>query len=166
MLMTSLPTLDEAQACVSYDPETGLFYRKHGLGGIAAGAVSGTVNSHGYVQLRINWRLVKAHRLAWFMTHGYWPTDIDHINGVRTDNRLSNLRESDRRRNGQNMQCHRQGRLAGARQAPSGRWTAKMTVGRKAKHIGTFDTEQEAHDAYMAECRKITEKREIRNEQS
>lgn len=166
MLMARLPSLDEAVACVSYDPETGLFHRKHGLGGIAAGAVSGTVNSHGYVQLRINWRLVKAHRLAWFMTHGYWPTEIDHINGIRTDNRLSNLRESDKRRNGQNMRCHREGRLPGTCKAPSGRWSAQLTIGRKRKHIGTFDTEREAHDAYMAECRKLTDNREECNEQS
>lgn len=156
MLMNKLPSLEEARACVSYDPTTGLFHRKHGLGGIAAGAVSGSVNSHGYVQLRVNWRLVKAHRLAWLMTHGYWPTAIDHINGIRTDNRLGNLRESDKRRNGQNMRCHREGHLPGTRYTPSGKWAAQLTVKGKRKHIGLFDTAQDAHEAYMAECKKIS----------
>lgn len=60
-------------------------------------------DSTGYIRIRINGVKYKAHRLAWFCYHGQWPDgDIDHINGVRHDNRIANLRVVTNKQNHEN----------------------------------------------------------------
>ena len=95
-----------------------------------------------------------AHRLAWLYTHGKWPSKyIDHINGVKTDNRIANLREAD---NGENMQNQRRARrnsktgLLGVRwNRASGNYVAVITVNRHVINVGSFKTAEEAHEAYL-----------------
>lgn len=89
---------------VSYDPLTGIFrWRYYRFRCPPAGAVVGSLNARGYLRTLINKEFHFLHRLAWFYVHGVWPKDIlDHANGVKTDNRIANLREADTRRNAYN----------------------------------------------------------------
>lgn len=96
-------TQEYLKSLFHFDSETGLFFRlvsrnrKYKVGDIA-----GTKSFHGYIHLTIDGKVYKAHRLAWFYVHGYWPKEqIDHINGIKDDNRLCNLRKVT---NAQNMQ--------------------------------------------------------------
>ena len=92
-----------------------------------------------------------AHRLAWFMTFGYWPEHIDHINGVRDDNRLCNLRECTKMQNAANR-CQRKDSKQPAKgiyHHKSGGWVASIQVRKDRRYIGYFKTEQEARLAYQ-----------------
>ena len=85
----------------SYDPETGVFTwiktRMRPYLGRPAGSLS---NQSGYIVLTINNKHYQAHRAAWAFVYGEWPADdIDHINRVRTDNRICNLRSCTRGQN-------------------------------------------------------------------
>lgn len=145
-----------------YDPETGLFtWRQNRRGHIRIGDVAGFARSDGYVRIVVDQRRAWAHRLVWLYVHGEWPTQqIDHINGNPSDNRLANLRDVAPRINMQNERQGRRrkgpGQLLGAHWcATSGRWKSSINVNAKPLHIGVFNTEQQAHDAYIAAKRRL-----------
>lgn len=80
-----------------YDPETGIFTRRGGVKGFGAESPVGGPDTYGYTRIGVDRRRHRAHRLAWLYVYGRWPIgDIDHINGDRTCNVLSNLRECTR----------------------------------------------------------------------
>lgn len=91
---------------------------------------------------------------------GEWPVrHVDHINGCRDDNRWENLREVDNTTNIENRQRanknSRSGLLGAHWNSRSGQWDAGIMVARKSRLIGSFDTPEAAHAAYLAEKRKV-----------
>ena len=94
-----------------YDKETGKFWWTQRGQGRQTEVPAGSVNSDGYVCLMWEGKKVQAHRLAWFLTYGYWPRVIDHINRVRTDNRIENLREVTHKENQRNAGPHKDKRI-------------------------------------------------------
>lgn len=118
-----------------YDPETGEFHW------LRNGKVAGG-KDHGYLRICISGKLLKAHRLAWLYVHGYFPEhDIDHINRVRDDNRISNLREVSRTCNARNA-SGKAGSSSGVKGVHKvrDRWTATITVNGYTISLGTFLT--------------------------
>lgn len=93
-----------------------------------------------------------AHRVAWAIATGAWPpADIDHINRVRDDNRLCNIRPVSRSQNSTNRRS-RAGKpdsLVGVFPGKAGRFRALICAGKKSRHLGTFDTPEEARTAYL-----------------
>jgi HNH endonuclease/AP2 domain len=142
---------------VEYDPETGIFTNRITRANRAkAGDVCGTNAGNGYTASNILGWHVRNHRLAWFYVYGKWPIDlIDHIDGDRANNRISNLREANRTEN----QCNRridQRSKTGVKGVflcgKSKKYKAQITLGRKKFHVGTFRTVEEAEVA-MKEAR-------------
>jgi hypothetical protein len=153
-----------------YDPETGIFTRKViTTNRVKVGDVAGSPNQKGYINIMVCGRLHPAHRLAWFYVHGVWPKgQIDHINGIRDDNRIANLREATNSQNKQNMRTARadnESGLLGVRwHKRDRRWHARIMVDGAPKHIGSFGTSEEAQAAYMAAKRRLHEFGEIAKE--
>lgn len=145
-----------ARELFRYDEASGqLFWRVNRGRTAKAGQVAGHVDSkHRYRVIRFLGRLTMAHRIAWLYVHGVWPSgDIDHINGVRDDNRIENLRDVSRSANLQNQrQASRNnkcGMLGVSLHKETGKFVAQIMAGRKQKYLGLFDTAEEAHAAYL-----------------
>lgn len=89
---------------------------------------------------------LKAHRVVYFLEHGSWPEQVDHINGVRSDNRPENLRSADAFTNQHNVL-----NVKGAwKEVSSGytRYRAKIVAYGKCIYLGSFPTMEEAAQAY------------------
>jgi len=85
---------------LNYDPNTGEFRWRQDVGTrIKAGQLAGSTGSHGYVVLTYQKVPLLAHRVAYFIIHGYCPPVIDHVNRVKGDNRAANLREATQTQN-------------------------------------------------------------------
>lgn len=136
-------SLDELKRRLSYNPETGVFLVKLPRGGRRAGTVAGGLRTLGYRTVNLLGFHYKEHRLAWFYVHGTWPSSqLDHVNGVRSDNRLSNLRECSQAENSQNHGTSRASKtgVTGVRFLPRDSvYHASITVAGKAHHLGSFN---------------------------
>lgn len=148
-----LVTGDELRVKFNYNAETGIFTRKNGK-------VVGSWDVHGYKTVRIGRRSYKLHRLAWLYVNNIWPHgDIDHINGVRYDNCISNLRDVSRQVNLQNQRkptsINKSTGVLGVYPTRVGTFYAAISINNKKKHLGTFETMQEASEAYLVAKRLL-----------
>ena len=146
-------TQSELSALFHYDPETGNFTRLITVKYNAIkGSVAGSISTNGYLRIRIRNKYYLSHRLAWLYVYGCWPTQfVDHINGVKTDNRINNLRQAEGSQNYYNtgMRSHNTSGAKGVSlHARTGRWKARCSVNKREFHLGLFDTVSEASAAY------------------
>lgn len=143
---------------LAYDPGTGLFRWKVRKNGIHPDGIAGTVQKAGYVTIGVNGKTHLAHRLAWLFTFGEFPSQlIDHINGDRGDNRIGNLREASASQNGRNRKgkTNRHGLKGVTWLEKSKKWRASAQHLGTKKHIGLFETPEEAHQAYIAFVNRV-----------
>jgi hypothetical protein len=145
-------TAEKARELLEYSQETGLFTWKQRVGNVAAGSVAGALSNRGYTQIKVGGAAHSAHRLAWLWMTGEWPVlSIDHINGVRTDNRWRNLRLADPYQQGYN-QGNRKSNTVGLKGVSLNKRLNKFQVqvrhGGKRTYVGIFDTPEQAHSAY------------------
>tara|TARA_R110000737_G_C14381721_1_gene450659 strand:+ start:138 stop:686 length:549 start_codon:yes stop_codon:yes gene_type:complete len=110
--------------------------------------------SDGYKTGRIFNRNYKAHRVIWAMVHGKWPADqIDHINGIRGENRIENLREvtnAENMRNAAMPRINTSGVVGVHWYEKNGRWVAQIKANGKTKHLGSFIDKADAIAARAA----------------
>ncbi len=127
---------------------------------VSPGDAAGVINATGYVYISIDKEKWRAHRLAWFYVHGVAPLrHIDHINGIRSDNRISNLREATVSANQQNLRIaqknSRTGKLGVAVNGQG--YCARIMVKGKQLYLGQFSTSDDAHEAYLKAKREMHE---------
>ncbi|MBA3670269.1 MAG: HNH endonuclease [Sphingomonas sp.] len=105
-----------------------------------------------YVHINLGRFLYKAHRLAWLIVHGEWPEEIDHISGVGTDNRLTNLRNVNHAENSRNRRLRSDNStgVTGVYRRSARRWFAYIDLDGQRENIGYFDTIEEAVTARAA----------------
>lgn len=134
-----------------YDPETGVFrWKVNHRNGVRAGRIAGTP-SDGYLKIMVDGRSFRAHRLAWLYVYGAEPSILDHINGVRDDNRIANLREATLTENRANQKMPRRntsGFLGVTWHSGAKKWRAIASVRGKNKYLGCFEKPEEAADVY------------------
>jgi HNH endonuclease/AP2 domain len=135
----------------AYDEESGrLIWRvkRRGSVGIEPGVTAGAVNTQGYVSVGVDGKRQLAHRIIWCLLFGVEPPhDIDHINGNRADNRRANLRMATRAQNRQNTRLSKNNSsgVQGVTWDPErSKWATQIMVDRKNKHLGRYETLEEA----------------------
>jgi hypothetical protein len=147
-------TLEEFRQILSYDPDTGEFrWLVQPRRSVPKGAVAGYLVPTGYRHIGIKTQKYPLHRIAWLFITGVWPSaDIDHINGVRSDNRAANLREATRAQNLINAPVRKDSK-SGVRgvyfHKVTGKWVASCGVNGRQKHLGVFETIELASQAYQ-----------------
>jgi hypothetical protein len=139
-------TQEELKSQLTYDPETGLFSWKRPLD-FHHRAVAGGYKE-GYILIRVFGGRYSAHRLAWLYMTGKFPIhQIDHIDGDKSNNKFSNLRDVSTRTN----------QAAGKRKSRWGtgvsyrsfdKFVARIKLDGRTIYIGSYLTKQEASDAY------------------
>lgn len=148
-------TAEQARERLLYNPYTGEFTWLLHRNSNMIDRIAGCVDTRGYtrITLTIDGRkqAFGAHRLAWLITHGRWPKDqLDHINGIRTDNRILNLRECTQAENNANTKLYKnnQSGVKGVCWEPDRkRWAAYIREDKKLRRIGRFKTKEEAISA-------------------
>ena len=135
----------------TYDQATGelLWYIKRGKV-VGKREVAGREDSSGYLQICLEKRSVLVHRIIWVMHHGDYPEEVDHINRVRTDNRLCNLRRANINLNPKNH-SKRKDNTSGqvGVNFKNGKWVARIQVDKVRIHIGVFKSFDDAKLAYL-----------------
>ena len=136
-----------------YDPETGqLTWAVSRSNKIRAGTHINNIHTNGYIVVQLLGKFLYCHRIAMVMAGiDLKPTDcVDHINGVRADNRIVNLRIATNSQNAQNSKVrkHNQSGLKGAKLLQNGRYGSRIILDRKEYWLGTYATAQEAHEVY------------------
>ena len=146
-------TQAELQSLFDYNQETGIFTRKLSTSNVKSGTVAGYKNNDGYIKISINYKSYLAHRLAWIYVYGKLSKEcIDHINGIKDDNRISNLREASRQENNFNRKkstkssSDYKGVTWNKRDK---KWRAQCTFNKKVIQIGSFDNAEKASEAYQ-----------------
>lgn len=143
---------------LNYDPVSGVFIWKKSRGRCAAGAIAGSLFSNGYVRIHFLNRDQLAHRLAWLYVYGEWPEDeIDHIDGDKKNNSISNLRKCSSGENKQNRKSSgRSSKYLGVSWATRDKvWISQITVNGVTKKLGAFKVEYEAAEAYRKAKREL-----------
>jgi hypothetical protein len=157
--MTTL-TVDELRRVLDYDPKTGIFRWKSKASKFSharIGGIAGSTQSRGYVQIMLNGKFYVAHRLVWLYVYEEWPLgQVDHINGVRSDNRVENLRLASQSENQGNrrIQYNTKSGYKGVVRHGSG-WRASIRKDGVPYRIGTYATPEEAHIAYCEMAKKL-----------
>lgn len=151
--MQHLLTQERLKELFNYNPETGLFIRLISTSyNTYTGEIAGSIQADGYVQIGINYKLYRAHRLAWLYMTGEWPVGhIDHKNRIPTDNRFCNLRDATSLENNHNkskLPRNSLNKYLGVSKRGN-TWRARITASGVQLHLGTFATEELAGEAYL-----------------
>lgn len=153
----SKPDISLIRAVLDYDPDSGIFTWKAPKTARVMGCRAGHLKPTGYRVLRLFNKTYQESHIAWLWCTGGWPPEeIDHINCVRDDNRICNLREATRSQNQRNRRTRFNSRSGMKGVYPNaGGWQAYITVSGRRINLGCYVTKEEASAAYMGAARVL-----------
>jgi hypothetical protein len=136
-------TQERLKELLDYDAETGLFtWLKPTTNGVRIGQTAGVITCYGYRAIRVDNKIYRAARLVWLHAHGVFPdNNIDHINGLRDDNRLENLRDVTQAENMRNQRIgsrNSSGVLGVGWDKTRSKWRASIRYKGLNKTLGRF----------------------------
>jgi len=106
------------------------------------GTLAGTINSDGYRQIAYKGKIYRSHRLIFLLHYGYSPKEVDHIDGDRCNNKITNLRGCTSSQNSQNMKLSKRN-TSGVKGVywhnQSRQWLARVMVRGITHSLGLFD---------------------------
>ena len=150
-------TQDQLKEVLRYDPETGRCFWLKRLGPRAMpGNEVGWGSSHGYIKIKILGITYSRSHVAWLYVYGHHPKEcMDHINRVRNDDRISNLREATKGENCRNTNI-RSDNSTGVKGVSlnNGKYMARINLRGKSIYLGTYDLIEDADLAYRKGCSK------------
>lgn len=165
MKVNELPTQEYLVECFKYNPETGLLtWNERPLYHFKTNKIAkwwnsrypnknvGNYRKDGYKRTSIEYNEYLLHRLIWKLYYGEDPSEfIDHINGIRDDNRICNLREANYVENGRNQnklfKHNTSGYTGVVFDKSKDRWLARIQILGETINIGSFKTMEEAVEA-------------------
>lgn len=157
--------IDKLCSLYCYDPETGLITRKIDTGRRwKAGQIAGSKNGQGYIEVKVQGKIIGAHRIAWMLHYKEQaPEFIDHINRDPSDNRICNLRAATKSQNGANRAALSNNKtgikgcyfVKSKNPNMAGAWRAQCRVGKKLHDLGRHKTVELAQAAYNEFANKV-----------
>ena len=151
---------ETAKQLLSYNKVTGEIFWTLAAYKTVKRKKAGTLRPNGYKQICVLGKIYKEHRLVWLLAYGVFPNgQIDHINGNPLDNRIENLRDVSSVINQQNMRLAKSNSKTGLLgvKPRNNRYIARIRIGNTRKHLGTFATPEQAHEAYVSAKRQYHE---------
>lgn len=153
-------TFEKAHEFLTYDKDTGFFYWKLSrMGAPKKGSLAGSITSEGYIAICVDSDRYQAHRLAWLMHYGDFPsTYLDHINRNKTDNRICNLREVSNGENCKNVGVRKSsssGYTGVSWHKAANKWNARIMVNWKRINLGLFESKEDAYLEYVKASQKF-----------
>ena len=144
-------TYEDAHRFFQYEPASGLLTWRVSKGTTKAGSVAGHLNNGGYLHVQVEDKKYKVHRIIWLLMTGTFPeAEVDHVSGVRNDNRWSNLRAASHAENGRNVKkpTHNTSGFKGVYwDERTRKWRAKIKLHGTPYYLGYFSTPEDAAEA-------------------
>jgi hypothetical protein len=142
-----LPPLDLLKLKFRHDEMTGILFwtdnsrMSDGRKSKCAGKPAGTIKPNGYIYVHVFKKILMAHRIIWALHHGHdpHPLDIDHVNGIRHDNRILNMRLATTMQNCRNKKLYRTNNsgMPGVRWKKN-KWQVRISIDGMSRALGTY----------------------------
>ena len=114
---------------------------------VKSGREAGSLQNNGYKRVKLNGKEYLVHRVIFFMFNGYFPNELDHVNGNKLDNRIENLRPATRQQNQANRSVRSKTGVKGVYEYKK-KYMSMITVNRKTIYLGIYTNTDEAGKAY------------------